>query len=175
MSADPITPPPERGRTSRISGSGGGLSSSRKNGSKTRFNRTAAKTRFARDLRVNATVAERKLWARLRDAKLDGLSFRRQHPVGPYVLDFYCAAIRLAVELDGDQHGSDAAIAYDLARTRRLRRRGIRVIRFSNHHLLTDMDDVLEGIRRMIAMPPTRSASLSDLPLSGGGSSLCDL
>jgi very-short-patch-repair endonuclease len=99
---------------------------------------------------------------------LEALSFRRQHPVGPYILDFYCSALKLAVELDGDQHGTDAGVEYDLRRTGFLNRMGIRVIRFSNHHVLKHLDDVLEGIRRM-ALTPTRSASRSVLPLSGGG------
>lgn len=134
-----------------------------------RFNRTPLKTQRARQLRVDATTAERKLWTRLRSAQTDGFSFRRQHPVGPYILDFYCSIAKLAVELGGDQHGTDAGLAYDAARARFLAGKGIRVIRFGNHELGENLAGVLEGIWRALRHPPSQSASRSGLPLSGGG------
>jgi very-short-patch-repair endonuclease len=135
----------------------------------TRFNRTQLKTKRARELRVNATIPERKLWAYLRSAKIGGRSFRRQHPVGPYILDFYCPTAKLAIELDGGQHGAAAALAYDAARRRYLNTKGIRVVRFSNYDLKENLDGVCQGIYRALELTPTRSAARSDLPLSGGG------
>ena len=78
-----------------------------------RFDHTPAKAARARQLRRGSTRPELKLWLCLRGAQLSGHSFRRQHPVGPYILDFYCASAKLAVELDGDQHATPEARAYD--------------------------------------------------------------
>ena len=77
---------------------------------------------------------------------MDGLKFRRQHPIGPYVADFACPSIRLVVELDGDQHGRH--LEYDQARTAYLATRGYRVIRFDNRDVSQRLDDVLEAIQR---------------------------
>ena len=134
---------------------------------KMRFGRTRTKTALARALRRDATPAEQRLWFHLRGGQVNGFAFRRQHPVGPYVLDFYCATAKLAIELDGDRHGSQAGLAYDGARTRFLNKRGITVLRFPNHELSCNLPGVLDGIVR--ALTPTRSASRSDLPLPGGG------
>src|SRR5437870_7614479 len=85
----------------------------------------------ARELRLNATECERKLWALLRKKQFAGLRFRRQQPLGPYIADFFCSAAKLIVEPDGSQHGLDENIAYDEARTAWLTVRGYRVLRFS--------------------------------------------
>src|SRR4051812_36327799 len=90
-------PPPERGRSASDSEPGGGQSMSR-------FNRTREKTEIARKLRRNETDVERRLWHRLRSGQICDVHFRRQHPAGRYILDFYCPALALAVELDGGQH-----------------------------------------------------------------------
>ena len=124
----------------------------------TRFNRTPLKTERARQLRVNATIFERKLWAHLRGAQMNGFAFRRQHPIGPYVLDFYCAAAKLAIELDGDQHGTQAGLAYDAARTRFLKQNGIRIIRFGNHELSENLNGVRDEIYRALHPTTTRRA-----------------
>jgi very-short-patch-repair endonuclease len=89
------------------------------------------------------TDAERALWRALRDSRLDGLKFRRQHPAGPYVLDFYCEQLSLAVEVDGGQH----SIEVDAGRTKDLHDRGIRILRFWNNDVLTNMQGVPETIR----------------------------
>jgi len=94
---------------------------------------------------------EQRLWHALRGAQL-GASFRRQHPVGPYVLDFYCASAGLAVELDGDEHANRAH--RDSARTRFLDRRGIRVIRFCNRDVWSNLDGVKEAIALELNLPP---------------------
>jgi very-short-patch-repair endonuclease len=103
---------------------------------------------FARKLRREQTNVERKLWFALRDRQFDGYKFRRQQPIGPYIVDFVCFETRLVIELDGGQHGSDEAIAYDKARTRFLNKDGFRVLRVLNHELNTNFDGVLEAIER---------------------------
>ena len=90
------------------------------------------------------TDAERKLWSALRDRQIDGLKFRRQHPIGPYVLDFLCEERLLAVELDGGQHTAEK----DAARTAWLADHGVRVIRFWNNDVLTNLPGVVEMIRQ---------------------------
>jgi very-short-patch-repair endonuclease len=110
---------------------------------------------FARRLRHESTDCERLLWQRLRNRQIGGFKFRRQYPLPPYVLDFYCAELGLAVELDGGQHFSDEAQHKDAERSRYLGTRGIRVIRFSNHEVLLQMPEVLADILRQaeIAAP----------------------
>jgi very-short-patch-repair endonuclease len=116
------------------------------------------------------TRHEVKLWVHLCDAQLDGFSFRRQHPAGPYYLDFYCAKARVAVELDGSQHEIPSEQEYDAARTRFLSRRGIRVLRFWNTELDgDDMRPVLIRIQKALETDPTRTPSACDLPVSRGG------
>jgi very-short-patch-repair endonuclease len=140
-----------------------------------RFTRRPEAIARARRLRRNATDVEWKLWAELKAARFEGAPFRRQHPVGPYILDFYCAPLKLAIELDGGQHA--ARVGYDAARTRFLAGRGIRVIRFWNNDVMENPLGVLERLRQEILvcrreMTPTRRAARVDLPLSGGGDSL---
>jgi very-short-patch-repair endonuclease len=106
------------------------------------------KRAFARSLRANPTEAERKLWAHLRAGRLGNLRFRRQQPIGPYIVDFFCPSAQLVVELDGGQHGMDAAVAYDDVRSRFLESRGYQVLRFWNGEVLKDLDVVLDTIWR---------------------------
>ena len=98
----------------------------------------------ARRLRRNMTPAEKKLWQALKGKKLDGLKFRAQHPVGPCILDFYCPACKLVVELDGGVHEEQAD--YDESRTQQLENYDHRVIRFRNEEVLEDLPSVLEQI-----------------------------
>lgn len=99
---------------------------------------------FARRLRRRATSAEAVLWRKLRSRNLRGLKFRRQHPIGPYIVDFYCAEQGLVVEVDGDSHiGRERE---DRLRTRRLEGAGYRVIRFDNRQVHCEMAAVLEAI-----------------------------
>jgi very-short-patch-repair endonuclease len=93
-------------------------------GVKVRFNRTIAKTSWARRLRQNAPEAEARLWYYLRNRHL-GVDFRRHHPAGRYVLDFYCPALRLAIEVDGGQYASTRVAKRDQMRTRWLAERGV--------------------------------------------------
>jgi very-short-patch-repair endonuclease len=98
---------------------------------------------FARAMRRQPTEAEDRLWHELRGRRLDGLKFRRQVPVGPYVVDFLCAEARLAVEVDGSQHADSER---DEIRRGELGRRGIRVLRFWNDEVLREMDSVCATI-----------------------------
>ncbi|MBB4127625.1 very-short-patch-repair endonuclease [Xanthomonas translucens] len=101
-----------------------------------------ATLRNARRLRQDLTDAERKLWQYLRGGHLLGLKFRRQHLFPPYVVDFYCEALKLVVELDGSQH----SIAIDAERTRYLQLQGMHVMRFWNNDVMLQPDAVLESI-----------------------------
>lgn len=90
------------------------------------------------------TPAEKLLWEKVRDRRLNELKFRRQSPIGPFIADFYCAAHRLIVEVDGDIH--DLHVDEDLARTRQFEDYGYRVIRFRNEEIENDMQAVLGKI-----------------------------
>lgn len=99
-----------------------------------------------RQLRSFPTPAEARLWKGLRRANLDGRKFRRQHSVGPYILDFYCPECRLAVELDGQAHFTSMASEYDLRRMRYLESLNIRVLRFENRAIFDNPEGVLHQI-----------------------------
>ena len=116
-------------------------------------------------MRTQSTDAESKLWYLLRDRRLNGLKFRRQHPVGDYTLDFYCEQYRLAVELDGGQHGEAGSQTRDAERTAFLSGRGIRVLRFWNDEFLNQPEAVLEAI---LAATQTPSPGPSGHPLPAG-------
>jgi very-short-patch-repair endonuclease len=90
------------------------------------------------------TDVERRLWSKLRNAQIDGASFRRQHPAGRYILDFYCPALQLAIELDGGQHAQ--ASSRDQQRDEWLGERGVTVLRFWNSDLIENLSGVLEVI-----------------------------
>jgi very-short-patch-repair endonuclease len=105
-----------------------------------------------RTLRSNSTDAESTLWRRLKAKRFGGVKFRRQHPVGPYIVDFYCGSRHLAIELDGGQHYEKGAQAYDAHRTAFLRRRGIEVIRFATDLVFREPDAVLQEIARALGL-----------------------
>ncbi|HET7569743.1 MAG TPA: endonuclease domain-containing protein [Gammaproteobacteria bacterium] len=96
----------------------------------------------ARGLRQQSTDAEIRLWYHLRAGRLNGYKFRRQHPVPPYVVDFYCDSAKLVVELDGSQHDGDS----DAVRTRHLEQQGLKVIRFWDNEVLAQTEIVMEAI-----------------------------
>src|SRR5258707_5296537 len=124
--------------------------------SPTGYTWTHEQTARARAFRRAMTKHEVRLWTCLRGAQLDGFSFRRQHPVRPYYLDFYCDSAKLAVELDGRQHDTLEAIEYDRARARFLSRKGIRVLRFWNSDLDGDgIDGVLYAILSALQTDPS--------------------
>ena len=105
---------------------------------------TERQIRRARHLRRDATDAEALLWACLRSRQLDGAKFVRQHPIGPYVVDFCCRSVRLVIELDGGQHAESTA---DEVRTRVIEANGYTVIRFWNNDVFDNLDGVLLEIR----------------------------
>ena len=105
----------------------------------------------ARALRRRLTLPEVLLWQALRGRKLHGVRFRRQHPVGPWILDFYCDAARLAVEVDGQGHEHPDQMRHDARRTAWLNRRGIAVCRIPGRDVLDRLDGVLVAIGRRVA------------------------
>lgn len=108
----------------------------------------------AREMRVNPTPAEAALWQALSGRRLEGFKFRRQAPFGHYIVDFYCPAARLVVEVDGLQHEEDQA-EYDEARTQWLENKGLRVIRFRNEDVLQRLEWVLGEIEKTLTPGPS--------------------
>jgi len=102
---------------------------------------------FARKLRRDSTDAEAKVWRQLRSRQFGGAKFRRQHPLGPYILDFYCHEHSLVIEVDGGQHYDKDQARRDVERTSWLEARGLRILRFSNLEVLNEIESVLERIR----------------------------
>jgi very-short-patch-repair endonuclease len=120
-----------------------------------RWRARASTLRRARELRRQLTPAEQTLWRSLRGRQIENFQFRHQHPIGPFIVDFYCAAAKLVVEVDGDTHGTRQE--YDAARTRWLEQQhGLRVVRFTNQDIQKRLDAVLESIRAylLVAPPP---------------------
>ncbi len=101
---------------------------------------------FARSLRKNMTEAESKLWSRIRGKVLGGFRFRRQHPIGKYVVDFACLSEQIIFEIDGATHSNEEDIIRDEHRTQFLNTQGWRVIRYGNEEVFKHMDDVLDDI-----------------------------
>ena len=107
---------------------------------------TAIRRAAAQKLRANATPQERTLWRALKELPIEGTHFRRQAPIGPYVVDFFCPAKRLIIELDGGHHNDDAVAERDSERQVWLEQEGYRVIRFWNSDVASDLNAVLERI-----------------------------
>jgi len=108
--------------------------------------------RSSRDLRREMTDAERLLWQHLRQRQVAGRRFRRQHPVGRYIVDFACLEAGLIIEVDGGQHADRRE--YDTARSAWLERQGFRVLRFWNNEVLTNLEAVREVIWREVTLSP---------------------
>jgi very-short-patch-repair endonuclease len=100
----------------------------------------------AKKLRANTTPHERILWRALRELPTDGTHFRRQAPIGPYIVDFFCPAKRLIIELDGGHHNEDETAHRDRERQEWLENEGYRVVRFWNSEVTADLEAVLERI-----------------------------
>ncbi|MDH2915761.1 MAG: ATP-dependent RNA helicase HrpA, partial [Gallionella sp.] len=123
----------------------------------------------ARELRKNTTDTEQLLWNLLRDRQILDFKFRRQHPLGAYILDFYCHEAKLAVELDGGQHGEDAQLKHDEKRSAWLKEQGITVLRFWNNEALANTEGVLQTIFDWLsANASTSKPSLTPPPLPVG-------
>ncbi len=135
---EPLSPPPILG------GAGGGKVIR----IKAMLHNRPVLTSRRKELRNNSTPAERLLWSMLQHSNLGGYKFRRQHSVGSYILDFYCPSKRLAIELDGDSHFTDAAIESDRERTAYLNALNITVLRFLNSDVYDNLNIVCERILR---------------------------
>ncbi len=105
---------------------------------------------LARELRSAMTEAEQRLWERLRRKQVLGVQFYRQKPLAGYIVDFYCAAANLVIELDGSQHHEPDAQDYDRQRTQVLQALGLEVLRFDNHQVLTELDGVMTLIESSV-------------------------
>jgi adenine-specific DNA-methyltransferase len=111
------------------------------------------KNALARKLRREQTDVERKLWFALRGRRFHGFKFRRQQPIGPYVVDFVSFEAKLVIELDGGQHGLSENESADRERSKRLEADGFRVIRFWNSELIENFDGVLDCIAVALGVP----------------------
>ena len=112
----------------------------------------------ARNLRKSMSESEWKLWCELRRRRVDGHRFRRQHPIGPYIVDFVCLEQRFVVEVDGGHHSEPEQVEHDARRTEWLPREGHRVFRIWNIEVFNNLDGVVETIwaelRGLRSSPP---------------------
>src|SRR5579863_8269125 len=113
---------------------------------------------YARQLRRDQTDAEARLWYRVRERRLEGFRFRRQFPIGNFMVDFCCGEQWLVVEVDGGQHMEREAA--DRSRSQLIEARGYRVLRFWNSDVLSNLDGVLEQILAALTKPLTLTLSL---------------
>lgn len=134
-----------------------------------RFDRTPEKTAFARAQRRQLTPAEAKLWSALRSDGVEGASFRKQHPIGPYTLDFYCPALNLAIEVDGDTHATNSGAARDHQRTAYLASKGVETARFPNRDVLNALDGVVATIAGIIRAKRLELGVIPPLEKGGSG------
>ena len=117
----------------------------------------------ARRMRKRPTPAEKILWNKLRNKQLQGFRFRRQHPIGRFIVDFYCREVRLVIEVDGSVHDTSEAIEYDEARQTFLEHRGLTVLRFSNAEVINNTQFVLCCIKqRLLRVETGRSYASVD-------------
>ncbi len=112
------------------------------------FNAEPETFRTAKVLRKNMTEAEKKVWKELRNRNLSGYKFRRQHPVGQYIVDFYCPGRGLIIEIDGGIHNEPEKQEKDQNRQAELDRLGLKVIRFTNEEVRNDMEIVMLKIEQ---------------------------
>jgi len=104
---------------------------------------------FAKALRREMTNAERKLWSKLRNQQL-GVKFRRQEPLGRFIVDFFCKEAKLIVELDGGQHWEEQNVFKDAERTKELEGLGFRVVRFSDRDVMVNVEGVVGEIMKLL-------------------------
>jgi very-short-patch-repair endonuclease len=106
--------------------------------------------RTAAILRKNMTLSEILLWKKLKDRKIFKTKFRKQHPVGMFIVDFYCHEYKLIIEVDGEIHNDKETGEYDLGRTAEFNKFGLKVIRFTNDEVIFNIDSVITRILRVI-------------------------
>ena len=122
-----------------------------------------------RDLRAHATPAEKAVWGLLKGRALGGMKFRRQHSVGPLVLDSYCPEARLAIELDGGVHDGPARRAHDAERQAWLEGRGVQVLRLSNRTVFEAPDAVAAWIAEHLSISNRQNPPPPSPPVQEGG------
>ena len=167
-----VYPPREGGSKSLISGWG---EHPRKCSQNAKLN--------AKELRKNSTKQEQKLWKQLNKSQLLGYKFRRQQPIGNYIVDFFCPELRLVVELDGGQHNELPNIEYDKLRDDFLKNQELTVVRIWNNDIDNNIDGVIEYLKNTmqncVKMPkwiyPTPKSKISTLPQGEGGSLIFEL
>ncbi len=108
----------------------------------------ATRTDRARSLRQSAGLAESRIWLLLRAGRIDNHKFRRQHPIGAYVVDFACEGLKLVIEIDGSIHTREDVVLNDVERQQALEALGGAVLRFSNDQALSQPDLIIAAIRR---------------------------
>jgi very-short-patch-repair endonuclease len=113
------------------------------------FSNRQSQKAFRKNLRNNSTSAEAELWKMVKNRKMNGRKFRRQHGLGKYIVDFYCSSEKLIIELDGDSHGDYYRIEKDIEREDFLKSKGYRIIRFENKDVFQYTDFVTEKILEM--------------------------
>ena len=101
-------------------------------------------------LRQSLTKAEKVLWKHIRNRKLQGFKFRRQHPIDIFIADFYCHEKKLIIELDGGIHDSLEQYEYDIGRTFELEDKGYKILRFSNEEVINNVEGVMEKIKEFV-------------------------
>jgi len=109
----------------------------------------------ARELRRQLTDAEKKLWTYLRTLKPGGFHFRKQAPLGPFIVDFCCHKAKLIIEVDGGQHGLPEGQAADVERTKWLKSQGYRVVRYWNNDVLSNLEGIAVSITALLPPTPT--------------------
>jgi very-short-patch-repair endonuclease len=114
------------------------------------YGASPATLRAAARLRQNMTLGEYLLWKKLKDRKIFSEKFRRQHPVNIYIVDFYCHEHNLVIEVDGDYHNEADQTEHDIGRTSDLNNYGLKVIRFTNHEIINEIDQVIKKILKAI-------------------------
>ena len=110
--------------------------------------------RRAKELRRTLSPPEALLWTRLRSLRGQGPTFRRRHPIGPYIADFYCSAAKLVIEVDGAGHTEDREIERDRRRDEYMARLGYRVVRIPAVDVLRNVEDVAQGLVEVALAPP---------------------
>ena len=108
------------------------------------------KTILARNLRKNSTIQERRLWNLLKNRQFHNLKFKRQQPIGDYIVDFICKEAKIIIEIDGGQHNEPKNIEYDKTRTEYLNTLGYKVIRFWNNEIYENIEGVVLRLREEI-------------------------
>lgn len=111
-------------------------------------------------LRNQATLTEARLWDRLRKKQILGVRFRRQFSIGNYIVDFYSPNIKLALEIDGKSHDTETKREYDATRDKEIRQLGITILRFRNHEVLDDLDNVIKKIENTIKTFPLKKGEV---------------